>query len=357
MSGSWDPPSRTAADGIANVRQRPPRRASRPVEDATGPWLANPPLSAGFAGLFKVDTAKYRAPILAAATDGVGVKQAIAGQLGVYHTVGVDVVAMVADDVVACGAEPLFLLTQLRIGQMRTDDVSSIMAGVTNGCDIIGCQLIESAVAHSPGVGRDDDFDLSATGIGIVEADDLLGRHRINAGDLLIAMASSGLHANGFGIVRSAVLGHGRARLDSVVDDIDGERTLGEVLLTPTRIYAPAVRELVAAGAVCALAHITGGGIPGNVSRILPEFADARVDRGTWMPQPVFGYIAANGRISAADMERSFNMGVGMIAVVPPDEADQTVATLTGLGQEAWVVGEIVPGDGRVRMVGTYRQP
>jgi phosphoribosylformylglycinamidine cyclo-ligase len=310
------------------------------------------PQATGPVSLFRLNTDKYRSPILTSATDGVGTKLTLARQLGVYDTVGLDAVALVADDVVASGATPLFLLAQMHIGEMHQYDVDAVLAGVANGCAQVGCEFIRHAVRPAPtsGVG----FDLLAAGVGVVDADDLLGRHRVQVGDAMVAITSSGLHANGFGIVRSKVLGYGRTRLDSVVDDVDGEHTLGEVLLTPSRIYAPAMLKLISECHVNALAHVTGGGIPGNITRVLPEFADAVVDRATWSPPPVFGYIAENGRISPEEMERSFNMGIGMIVILSRDAADRAVSILSGLGQQAWVVGEVVAGDGRINMVGQY---
>jgi phosphoribosylformylglycinamidine cyclo-ligase len=306
-----------------------------------------------YAGLLQVDTDAYRSPILAASTDGVGLKQVIAQQTGMLGTIGLDVVAMVADDIVCCGARPLFLLANLRTGEMRPDAINAIIDGVREGCDIVGCSLTDHEVARSP-ERRDDEFDLSASGVGIVEAEDLLGSDRVEPGDVLIAIGSSGLHSNGFGIVRSAVLGSGRARLDARIDELDGERTLGEVLLTPTRIYAPDALALIARCEVNALAHITGGGLPGNLSRILPEHADAIVDRSTWAPDPIFGFVSEKGRIYPDEMERSFNMGVGMVAVVPPAAADRAIAILTELGHRAWYLGVVTKGDGHVRLINEY---
>ncbi|GAA4714258.1 phosphoribosylformylglycinamidine cyclo-ligase [Phytohabitans rumicis] len=308
----------------------------------------------GFAGLFKLDVKKYKNPILASSTDGVGTKLVIAQQLDIHDTVGIDLVAMVVDDLVACGAEPLFLLDYIACGEVVPDKVAEIGAGIADGCRYAGCALLGGETAEHPGVLRPDEYDVSATGVGVVEESDILGRERVEVGDVVIAMGSSGLHSNGFSLVRHVLLGAGRMRLDTVVDDFGRQRTLGEELLTPTKIYARDCLKLIEECEVRALAHVTGGGIPGNLVRILPEHVDAVVNRSTWKPQPIFDLIQGKGRIDDAEMESTFNMGVGMFAIVSAADADRTLAFLAGRGLAAWQAGEVIEGTGMVQMIGQH---
>ncbi|ASW53073.1 phosphoribosylformylglycinamidine cyclo-ligase [Plantactinospora sp. KBS50] len=308
----------------------------------------------GFAGLFRLDTSRYQHPILASSTDGVGTKLVIAQQLNIHDTVGIDLVAMVVDDLVACGAEPLFLLDYIACGEVVPDKVAEIGAGIADGCRYAGCALLGGETAEHPGVLRPDEYDVSATGVGVVEESELLGPNRVEVGDVVIAMKSSGLHSNGYSLVRHVLLGAGRMRLDTVVDDFGGQRTLGEELLTPTKIYAQDCLKLIAEAEVRAVAHVTGGGIPGNLVRVLPENVDAVVNRATWKPQPIFDLIQSKGRIEDGEMESTFNMGVGMFAIVSAEDSDRALATLAGRGVEAWQAGEIIEGTGQVQMIGQH---
>ncbi|MFE9693411.1 phosphoribosylformylglycinamidine cyclo-ligase [Micromonospora sp. NPDC005806] len=308
----------------------------------------------GFAGLFRLDTKKYKNPILASSTDGVGTKLVIAQQLDIHDTVGIDLVAMVVDDLVACGAEPLFLLDYIATGEVVPDKVAEIGAGIADGCRYAGCALLGGETAEHPGVLRPDEYDISATGVGVVEESEILSSERVEVGDVVIAMRSSGLHSNGYSLVRHVLLGAGRMRLDVVIEDFGRQRTLGEELLTPTKIYAQDCLKLIAEADVRALAHVTGGGIPGNLVRILPEHVDAVVNRSTWKPQPVFDLIQSKGRIEDPEMEATFNMGVGMFAIVSAEDADRALATLTGRGVDAWQAGEIIEGSGNVQMIGHH---
>jgi phosphoribosylformylglycinamidine cyclo-ligase len=308
----------------------------------------------GFAGLFRLNVQKYRNPILASSTDGVGTKLVIAQQLDIHDTVGIDLVAMVVDDLVACGAEPLFLLDYIACGEVVPDKVAEIGAGIADGCRYAGCALLGGETAEHPGVLRAHEYDISATGVGVVEESEILGRDRVEVGDVVIAMRSSGLHANGFSLVRHVLLGAGRMRLDTVVEEFGPQRTLGEELLSPTKIYARECLKLVAECEVRALAHVTGGGIPGNLVRILPEHVDAVVNRSTWKPQPIFDLIQSKGRIEPPEMESTFNMGVGMFAIVSAEDTDRALAFLAGRGIDAWQAGEIIEGSGMVQMIGQH---
>ncbi|MGN9774900.1 phosphoribosylformylglycinamidine cyclo-ligase [Micromonospora sp. H33] len=308
----------------------------------------------GFAGLFRLDTKKYKNPILASSTDGVGTKLVIAQQMDIHDTVGIDLVAMVVDDLVACGAEPLFLLDYIATGEVVPDKVAEIGAGIADGCRYAGCALLGGETAEHPGVLRPDEYDISATGVGVVEESEILSSERVEVGDVVIAMRSSGLHSNGYSLVRHVLLGAGRMRLDVVIEDFGRQRTLGEELLTPTKIYAQDCLKLIAEADVRALAHVTGGGIPGNLVRILPEHVDAVVNRATWKPQPIFDLVQSKGRIEDAEMEATFNMGVGMFAIVSAEDADRALATLTGRGVDAWQAGEVIEGSGNVQMIGQH---
>ncbi|MEV0939173.1 MULTISPECIES: phosphoribosylformylglycinamidine cyclo-ligase [Micromonospora] len=308
----------------------------------------------GFAGLFRLDTKKYKNPILASSTDGVGTKLVIAQQLDIHDTIGIDLVAMVVDDLVACGAEPLFLLDYIATGEVVPDRVAEIGAGIADGCRYAGCALLGGETAEHPGVLRPDEYDVSATGVGVVEESEILSPDRVEVGDVVIAMRSSGLHSNGYSLVRHVLLGAGRMRLDVVIDDFGRQRTLGEELLTPTKIYAQDCLKLITEAEVRSIAHVTGGGIPGNLVRVLPEHVDAVVNRATWKPQPIFDLIQSKGRIEDPEMESTFNMGVGMFAIVSAEDADRALATLAGRGVDAWQAGEIIEGTGNVQMIGQH---
>jgi phosphoribosylformylglycinamidine cyclo-ligase len=308
----------------------------------------------GFAGLFRLDLRKYRNPVLASSTDGVGTKLVIAQQLDVHDTIGIDLVAMVVDDLVACGAEPLFLLDYIACGEVMPDRVAEIGAGIAVGCKEAGCALIGGETAEHPGVMGPREYDVSATGVGVVEESELLGRDRVEVGDVVIALPSSGLHSNGYSLVRAVLLGAGRLRLDTVIDEFGGQRTLGEELLTPTKIYARDCLKLVQECDVRTFAHVTGGGIPGNLVRVLPGHVDAVVNRSTWRPQPIFDLVQTKGRIDDAEMESTFNMGVGMLAIVSAADADRALAFLLGRGIRGWLAGEIIDGSGTVQMIGSH---
>jgi len=309
----------------------------------------------GFAGLFRLNLTKYKNPVLASSTDGVGTKLYVAQQLDIHDTVGIDLVAMVVDDLVASGAEPLFLLDYIACGEVVPEKVAEIGAGIADGCRAAGCALLGGETAEHPGMMGAHEYDIAGTGVGVVDADNILGRDRVEIGDAVIGMRSSGLHSNGYSLVRHVLLGGTqRMRLDSVLDELGKQRTLGEELLTPTRIYAKDCLALITECEVRAFAHVTGGGIPGNLSRVLPDDADAIVDRSTWRPQSIFDLVQTRGRIEAMEMESTFNMGIGMFAVVAPEDADRALAFLAARKVDAWQAGEIVEGSGMVRMVGSY---
>jgi phosphoribosylformylglycinamidine cyclo-ligase len=293
----------------------------------------------GFAGLFKLKSDRYREPVLAASTDGVGTKLAVAQAMDKHDTIGLDLVAMVVDDLVVCGAEPLFLQDYIACGQLVPDKIASIVKGIADGCQRAGCALIGGETAEHPGLMQVGDYDLSASGVGVVEADALLSPERVRPGDVVVAFGSSGLHSNGYSLARHVLLELARLPLDGEVEEFG--RTLGEELLEPTRIYAQDCLALVAETEVRTFAHITGGGLARNLARVLPKGLVAECDRGSWTPAPVFNMIASRGRIQRAEMEKTFNMGVGMVAILDPEDADRALAVLTARHVPAWLLGEV----------------
>ncbi|GAA2784524.1 phosphoribosylformylglycinamidine cyclo-ligase [Crossiella cryophila] len=293
----------------------------------------------GFAGLFKLKLDRWKEPVLASSTDGVGTKLAVAQALDKHDTVGIDLVAMVVDDLVVCGAEPLFLQDYIAVGKVVPERIAALVKGIAEGCTQAGCALLGGETAEHPGLMDPGHYDMSATGVGVVEADKLLGPDRVRPGDVLIAMGASGLHSNGYSLARHVLLEIGRMPLEGHVEEFG--RTLGEEMLEPTRIYAKDCLALAAEADVRTFAHVTGGGLAGNLGRVIPKGLIADLDRGSWTPAPVFALIAQRGRVEKPEMEKTFNMGVGMVAVVAPEEADRALAVLTARHVPAWVLGEV----------------
>ncbi|OPF81261.1 phosphoribosylformylglycinamidine cyclo-ligase [Streptomyces antioxidans] len=294
----------------------------------------------GFAGLFDASAlARYRRPLLASATDGVGTKVDIARRMGVYDTIGRDLVGMVVDDLVVCGAEPLFMTDYICVGKVYPERVAAVVKGIAEGCTLAGCALVGGETAEHPGLLGADDFDVAGAGTGVVEADRVLGADRIRTGDAVIAMASSGLHSNGYSLVRHVLFDRAGWALDREVPELG--RTLGEELLEPTRIYSLDCLALTRTTEVHAFSHITGGGLANNLARVIPEGLRAVVDRSTWAPAPVFRLVGEAGSVERPELEKTLNMGVGMVAVVPADSVDVALTTLADRGVEAWVGGEI----------------
>ncbi|MHB1432346.1 MAG: phosphoribosylformylglycinamidine cyclo-ligase [Streptosporangiaceae bacterium] len=307
----------------------------------------------GFAGLFDASRlAGLRRPLLATSTDGVGTKVVIAQRLGRYDTIGIDLVGMVVDDLVVCGAEPLFMTDYVVCGTVVPERVAQIVGGIAEGCVQAGCALIGGETAEHPGHFGPDEFDLAGAATGVVDADRLLGPERVRLGDVVLGLASSGLHSNGYSLVRQVIE---RAGLDLHDQPAELDQPLGAELLTPTRIYAADCLALADAVEVHAFAHITGGGLAANLARVLPAGADAVLDRGTWTPPPVFGLLAGHGRVDGAEMERVFNQGIGMAAVVSADAADAAIALLAGRGLATWPLGTVIAGSGQARLVGRHR--
>ncbi|HJB11746.1 MAG TPA: phosphoribosylformylglycinamidine cyclo-ligase [Candidatus Brachybacterium merdavium] len=300
-----------------------------------------------FAGLVDVSALKaYERPLLASSTDGVGTKIAIARAMDVHDTIGRDLVGMVVDDIVVVGASPLAMTDYIACGKVVPERIADIVRGIAEGCQDAGCALVGGETAEHPGLMGPEDYDVAGAAVGAVEADALLGPERVRHGDVVIGMESSGLHANGYSLVR-AVLASQDLRLDQHIDDFG--RTLGQEVLEPTRIYAADVLALLdgrrTSGAVHALSHVTGGGLAANLARVIPAGLAARVDRSTWQPSPVFSRIARWGQVPQLDLEGTVNMGVGMIALVDAEGADAALSLLEQRGLPSRVIGEIVAED------------
>ena len=294
----------------------------------------------GFAGLFDASALKnYERPLLASATDGVGTKVDVARRMGVYDSIGHDLVAMVMDDIVVCGAEPLFMTDYICVGKVHPERVAAIDKGIAEGCVLAGCALVGGETAEHPGLLGPDDFDVAGAGTGVVEADRLLGPERIRTGDAVIAMASSGLHSNGYSLVRHVLLDRAGLALEARIDELG--RTLGEELLEPTKIYSLDCLALMRTTEVHAFSHVTGGGLAANLARVIPDGLHATVDRSSWTPAPVFELVGRTGSVERLELEKTLNMGVGMIAIVPQESVDVALATLADRGVDGWVAGEI----------------
>jgi phosphoribosylformylglycinamidine cyclo-ligase len=323
----------------------------------------------GFAGLFDAGAIKaMHQPLLATSADGVGTKVAIAQAMDVHNTIGFDLVGMLVDDLVVCGAEPLFVTDYIATGRVVPERIAAIVSGIAEACVQAGAALVGGETAEHPGLLGPDEYDVAGSTTGVVEAADLLGPGRVLPGDVVVAMASSGLHSNGYSLVRHVLLdpdsGAGLP-LDRHVPELG--RMLGEELLEPTRIYAKACLDLVRTlgpATVHAMSHVTGGGLAANLERVLPETVVVTIDRGTWTPQPVFDLVRRTGSVDPTELERTLNCGIGMLAVVTAEEADRAVVLLEGHGIDAWVCGRVsrhdpgaggdLPAPGSAVLTGTH---
>ncbi|MEX2588208.1 MAG: phosphoribosylformylglycinamidine cyclo-ligase [Actinomycetota bacterium] len=295
----------------------------------------------GFAGLFSLGRSKYSQPLLVASTDGVGTKLMLAQQLGVHHTIGIDLVAMSANDVAVQGAEPLFFLDYVVTGKVKPELIESIVSGVAEGCRRAGCALLGGEIAEHPGHMAEGDYDLSGFCVGAVDEGKVLTGSSIIPGDLLIGLESSGLHSNGFSLVRR-IVSDSWLKLDEQPIELDC--SLGEELLKPTAIYWDAVAELQSESLARGFAHITGGGLAGNVVRVMPPGFQAVIDRSTWEPPGIFRLLQSEG-VAEQEMFRTFNMGIGMVAVVEADKADRALELLGKAGWAAHLIGEVAAKD------------
>jgi phosphoribosylformylglycinamidine cyclo-ligase len=312
-----------------------------------------------FAGMFRLDyneklfQRNYREPVLVGCTDGVGTKVKLAVQLDIINTIGIDCVAMNVNDLIVQGAEPLFFLDYLGLHKTDPQRTAAIIEGVAKGCEIAGCSLIGGECAEMPDIYQEGDFDLAGFAVGVVELHRAIDATRVEKGDVIIGLTSSGVHSNGFSLVRK-IIDRKRLSLTKTYPEA-GDKPLGELLLEPTRIYAkPIVRVLRryrVKRPISGMAHITGGGLPGNVNRALPDNLDARIDTTAWEVPPLFGFLQSKGAVADDEMWRVFNMGIGYVLIVRPSFADSIVRQLNRLHEDAFVIGEIVRGDGSVQLV------
>lgn len=306
----------------------------------------------GFGGLFSIAAAKDMVdPLLVSGTDGVGTKLKVAQRLGVHDTVGIDLVAMCVNDILATGAEPLFFLDYVAVGKLDAEAMAKIVGGIGEGCRQSGCALIGGEMAEHPGVMDPDDYDLSGFCVGLVDRPRMLDPESVREGDVLIGLASSGLHSNGYSLARKVCIeGRTEEELREAREDLGGQSIL-EVLLTPTRIYVKPVRAVMeqVPGGIRALAHITGGGITENLNRALPAGVNAEVDLGTWPIPPVVRFACEQANLSEAEALKTFNMGLGMVLIVDPAAAEAVEAALAAAGEETYRVGRIVAGEGEVQ--------
>jgi phosphoribosylformylglycinamidine cyclo-ligase len=306
----------------------------------------------GFGGLFAFDPTAYDEPVLVSTTDGVGTKALIATATGRYDTIGLDLVAMCVDDLVCQGAEPLFFLDYISIGKVDPDVIEQLVAGVAEGCRQAGCALVGGEMAEHAGVMEPGEFDLVGFAVGVVERSRMLTGDAVTPGDVLVALPSPGLRSNGYTLARRLMFDVAGRSLDDPAWDGPDAPSVADELLRPSVIYAPAVRALIDAVPVHAVAHITGGGLPGNLNRVLGDAADAVVEAGSWEPPRIFEELQRIGDVDVDEMRRVFNLGVGMVAALPADATPTAVEVLGGHGHQAFVIGEVVPGSGEVRFDG-----
>ncbi len=319
-----------------------------------------------FAGMFRLDyneklfKRNYKDPVLVACTDGVGTKVKLAVQLGVHDTIGQDCVAMNVNDMIVQGAEPLMFLDYVGLHKVVPEEMEKIVKGVADGCALAGCALLGGETAEMPDVYAKGDYDLAGFAVGVVELKKVIeGHERVEPGDVILGLASSGIHSNGYSLVR-AIVKQARLKLDKVYDDyaddpVHGGRTLGDALLEPTRIYVKPIVSLLRnykrKRPISGMAHITGGGLPGNVNRVLPDNIDAKINRKAWDVPPLFRFLQEHGNVADDEMFRVFNMGIGYTLIVRPHFADAVAGKLRQAGQTVHVLGKTVRGKGKVRLV------
>ncbi|HEY7938624.1 MAG TPA: phosphoribosylformylglycinamidine cyclo-ligase [Acidimicrobiales bacterium] len=304
----------------------------------------------GFGGLFEFAQHRYRRPVLVSSTDGVGTKALIAQAAGRFDTIGVDLVAMCVDDLVCQGAEPLFFLDYIAVGRLDPDHIEQLVEGVAEGCRQAGCALVGGEMAEHPGAMDPGEFDLVGFSVGVAERDQLITGEHVTVGDVLIGLPSPGLRSNGYSLARRVLLDVAKRPLDGPAFE-GAHHSLADELLEPSVIYAPAILALLRTVEVRAVAHITGGGLPGNLSRVLPRGAQAVVERSSWEPPRIFGEIQRLGGIDDQELAKVFNLGIGMVVVVPADEVYRALDVLRTQGLKAVEIGRIERGDAGVRLV------
>jgi phosphoribosylformylglycinamidine cyclo-ligase len=301
----------------------------------------------GFGGLFAFAQHRYSHPVLVSSTDGVGTKALIAQATGRFDTIGVDLVAMCVDDIVCQGAEPLFFLDYIAVGKLDPDHIEQLVEGVAHGCRQAGCALIGGEMAEHPGAMEPGEFDLVGFAVGVAERDRLITGQHVRVGDVLVGLPSPGLRSNGYSLARKVLLGNGDRALDAPAWD-GAPHSLADELLLPSVIYAPAIAALLRVVDVRAIAHITGAGLPGNLTRVLPVGADAVIEKRSWEPPRIFTEIQRRGDVSDDEMRKVFNLGIGMVVVVAPEEVHRTLDILRTEGHRAVEIGRIAAGHGSV---------
>ncbi|KNX38285.1 phosphoribosylformylglycinamidine cyclo-ligase [Luteipulveratus halotolerans] len=321
-----------AGDKAVELMKDSVRRAQRPeVMGGLG----------GFAGLFDASVlARLAHPVLATSTDGVGTKVAVAQAMDVHDTIGFDLVGMVVDDIVCCGAEPLYMTDYIATGKVVPERIAAIVSGIAAACEQAGVALIGGETAEHPGLLAPDEYDVAGAATGVVDKADLLTPDRVQVGDVVLGLASSGLHSNGYSLVRKVFASQG---WDYDRDVPELGRTLGEELLEPTRVYSADLLQLIRTEGIDlhALSHVTGGGLAANLARVLPQGVLATVERSSWNPAPIFDLVQTLGQVPTADLERTLNMGVGFCAVLPADQADLAIEVMEGVDIPTWVLGEV----------------
>lgn len=295
----------------------------------------------GFGGLFALDLKKFSNPVLVSGTDGVGTKLRLAFQLDRHDTIGQDAVAMCVNDILVQGAEPLFFLDYLAVGKLDPERVANVVSGVAKGCELAGCALIGGETAEMPGFYPEDEYDIAGFSVGAVNREDLIDGSKIQAGDVLIGLPSSGFHSNGYSLIRKVFAPYA---MDTVFPEL-GE-PLGEALLRPTRIYVKTVLQLLAKQQILGMAHITGGGLTENIPRVLSEGLGLRINTSSWKVPALFTLLQRLGEVEDAEMRRTFNMGIGFVLIVHPDQVDSVQDQLQSLGEKSYVIGEVIPGKG-----------
>lgn len=302
----------------------------------------------GFGGLFALDKAKYSEPVLVSGTDGVGTKLRIAMMMKKHDTIGIDAVAMCVNDVLVQGAEPLFFLDYLAVGKLEPEQVTNIVKGIADGCVQAGCALIGGETAEMPGFYQEDEYDVAGFTVGIVDRSEIIDGSTIQAGDVVIGLPASGLHSNGYSLVRKVLLEIAELQLTDYIPQL--KKTLGEELLTPTKIYVNAVKPLLETKLIKGMAHITGGGILENIPRVLPNGVGVEIQLGSWPSLPIFHLIQEKGHISETEMYRTFNMGIGMALIVAASDAAEIMAKLADNGEQAYTIGRVIAGEGQIQL-------
>ncbi|MFP4160281.1 MAG: phosphoribosylformylglycinamidine cyclo-ligase [Desulfobacterales bacterium] len=340
MSSSQDTNSSTYADAGVNIDKADEFVKSVKKIAARTPRAGVMGEIGGFGGLYSLKVANYRDPVLVSSTDGVGTKLKIAFMMDKHDTVGIDLVAMCVNDVIVQGAKPLFFLDYLSMGSLNVGVAEKIVEGVAEGCREGQCSLIAGETAEMPGMYNENEYDLAGFAVGVVDNDRIVDGSSIRGGHKLIGLSSSGLHSNGYSLVRKICFEDLKLGVDSHVPELG--KTLGEELLTPTKIYTDTVMRLIKSLPIHGLAHITGGGIVENLLRVIPAACSIVLYRDSWEVPPVFGFLQDAGKISKQEMMRTFNNGIGMIAVVPEKNAQDVIERVTGMKEKAWIIGEVI---------------